>query len=67
VRAVEVYALATHQLLIAASRWWHDVVGQHIIAAAATLPAEVVAAAQGRGRTRDPQAALAELLADLEV
>jgi hypothetical protein len=65
-RAVEVYALATRQPLIAASRWWYDVVGQHIAAAAAALLAEDVAAAQERGRARDLQATLRELLVELE-
>ena len=64
--AVELYALASQHPHIAASRWWQDVVGQHVADAAAALPAEVVAAAQERGRARDLQATLAELLAELE-
>ena len=41
---------------MANSRWFEDVVGRHIAAAVATLPAEA-AAAQERGRTKNPWAA----------
>jgi hypothetical protein len=65
-RAVEVYALASRYPHVANSRWYEDVVGRHIAAIAETLPAEVVAAAQERGRTRDLWATAEELLAELE-
>lgn len=65
-RAEELYALASTHPHIAASRWWEDVAGGHVAAAAAALPAEVVAAAQERGRGRTLQATLVELLVDLE-
>ena len=40
--------------------------GKHIAAVAATLPPEVVMAAQERGRARDLKATVAELLEELE-
>jgi len=42
-------------------------VGQHITAAAAGLPPEEVAEAQARGRARDLEDAVRELLEELEV
>jgi predicted ATPase/DNA-binding SARP family transcriptional activator len=64
-RAVELYALASRYPLVANSRWFEDVAGQHIAAMAATLPPEIVAAAQEHGRARDLKATVAELLAEL--
>jgi predicted ATPase len=64
-RAVELYALASRYPLVANSRWFEDVVGNHIAAVAATLPPDVVAAAQERGRARDLEATVAKLLAEL--
>jgi hypothetical protein len=64
-RAVEAYALASRYPFVANSRWFEDVAGQHITAVAATLPPDIVAVAQERGRTRDLQATVAELLAEL--
>jgi len=65
-QAAEVYALASRYAYVANSRFWEDVVGKHIAAAAATLPPEVTAAAQERGRARDLWATVEELLAELE-
>ena len=65
-RAVELYALASCRPLVANSRWFEDVAGQHIAVVAAALPPEVVAAAQDRGRARDLEATVAELLVELE-
>ncbi len=65
-RALELYALASRYPLVANSRWFEDVAGRRIAAVAATLPPEVVAAAQERGRARDLEATVAELLAELE-
>jgi len=65
-RAVELYALATRYPYVANSRWFEDVAGKHIAAAAATLPPDVVTAAQARGRARDLEATIAELLAGLK-
>jgi predicted ATPase/DNA-binding SARP family transcriptional activator len=65
-RAVELYALASRYPFVANSRWFEDIVGKHIAAVAATLPPEVVAAAQARGRARDLEATVKELLVELE-
>jgi tetratricopeptide (TPR) repeat protein len=64
-RALELYALASHHSLLSNSRWFEDVFERHIAAVAATLPSDVVAAAQERGRARDLEATVAELLAEL--
>jgi hypothetical protein len=65
-RAVELYGLASRYEFVANSRWFEDVAGRRIAAFAATLPPEVVAAAQKRGRARDLDATAKELLAELE-
>jgi tetratricopeptide (TPR) repeat protein len=64
-RAVELYAVASRFPYVADSRWFEDVVGRRIATIAAALPPEVVAAAQERGRARDPAATAAELLDEL--
>jgi tetratricopeptide (TPR) repeat protein len=64
-RAVELYALASRYPYVACSRWFEDVAGQQIVAVAATLPPEVVAAGRERGRARDLEATLRELLVGL--
>jgi tetratricopeptide (TPR) repeat protein len=65
-RAVQVYALATRYGMVANSRWFEDVAGRQIAAAAVALPPDVVAAAQERGRAGDPWATVQELLVELE-
>ena len=45
---------------------WEDIAGKHIAAAAETLPSDVAAAAQERGRDRDLHETVAELLAEFE-
>jgi len=65
-RAIELYALAMRYPAAANSRYWEDVAGKHIAALAATLSPAVVAAAQERGRARDLEATVAELLMELE-
>jgi DNA-binding SARP family transcriptional activator/predicted ATPase len=65
-RAVELYALATRYPLVANSQWFEDVAGMHIAAAASTLSAQKVAKTEERGRARDIEATVAELLAELE-
>jgi hypothetical protein len=62
---VELYALASRYPVVANSQWYEDVAGKQIAAVAATLPPDVVAAAQERGRARDLEATVAELLAEL--
>ena len=64
-RAVELYALASRYPFVANSRWFEDVAGKQIAAVAATLPPDVVTAAQERGRTRDLEATVVELLVAL--
>ena len=65
-RAVEPYALASRYPFVANLRWFEDIAGRHIAAVAATLPPDVVAAAQERGRARDLEATVVELLVELE-
>ena len=64
-RAVELYALVSRYPHVANSRWFEDVAGREIRAAAEGLPSEVVAAAQERGRARDLWATVEELLGEL--
>jgi tetratricopeptide (TPR) repeat protein len=65
-RAVELYALASCHPFVTNSRWFEDVAGKEITAAAETLPPDVVAAALERGRARDLWETARELLAELE-
>lgn len=65
-RAVELYALALRYPFVAQSRWFDDVFGQRITTVAAALRPEVVAAARERGRSRDLEATVAEVLDRLE-
>jgi len=64
-RAVELYAMAERFPFVINSCWFADVVGQAIAEAAASLAPEIIAAAQARGRARDMQATVKELLAEL--
>jgi len=64
-RAVELYALASRYPYLGNSRYWEDLAGQHIAAVAAKLPPGAIAAAQERGRARDLDATVTELLAEL--
>jgi hypothetical protein len=64
-QAVELYALASRYPFVHKSRWFEAVFGRHIAAVAAALPAEVVAAAEARGRNRDLWATVEELAAEL--
>jgi tetratricopeptide (TPR) repeat protein len=65
-RAVEIYEMACTLPAVSNSQWVADVVGRPISEAAAALPPAVVAAAKERGRARDVQAALKELIAESE-
>ncbi|MCB0112182.1 MAG: hypothetical protein KDE53_39940, partial [Caldilineaceae bacterium] len=62
-QAIELYSLALQYPYVANSVWFDDVVGKPIQAVAETLPPEVVAAAQERGRKRDFWETAAELFA----
>jgi hypothetical protein len=64
--AVELHAVATTRYpLVANSRWFEDVVGKHVAAAAESLPSDDFAAAQERGRARDLWKTAEELLVEL--
>jgi predicted ATPase/DNA-binding SARP family transcriptional activator len=64
-RAVELYALASHRYpFVANSRWFEDVVGQHIAAVTAALPPEMVTAE--RGKARDLWVTAEALLVEME-
>jgi hypothetical protein len=66
-RAIELYALASRLYSgIENSGWFWDVAGRHIEDAAEILSPEIIASAQARGRARDVQATVAELLALLQ-
>jgi hypothetical protein len=60
--AIELYTVALQNGHVTNSRWYQDVVGQHIDAAAQTLPAAIVEAAQARGRAREWRSTVQELL-----
>ncbi len=65
-RAVELYAMAcSHFPFVAESRWFEDVIGLRVAAAAADLPAAAVKAAQTRGQVRDQAETVTELLVEL--
>jgi len=64
-RATELYALAMRYPFDANQRWMDDMAGQHLAAVAAALPPATLQAAQARGRARDLQATMAQLLAEL--
>ncbi|HUT19668.1 MAG TPA: hypothetical protein VM366_10940, partial [Anaerolineae bacterium] len=65
-RAVELYALAWSVPRVACSRWYEDVAGRELAAAAAGLPPEAREAALACGRAREVWATAEELLAELE-
>jgi tetratricopeptide (TPR) repeat protein len=64
-RAVELYALASRYPFVANSRWFEDVAGKHIASASNALPPQAVEAAKERGRARDVDATVQELLKEL--
>jgi hypothetical protein len=64
-RAIEIYALASRYRYVADSQWFEDIAGRHIAALAATLQPEDAAAARERGRARDLDATVGELLTEL--
>ena len=63
---MELYALALLEPYVANSRWFEEIAGREIAAAAEALPPDVVAAAQARGRARDLWATVEELLDEIE-
>jgi tetratricopeptide (TPR) repeat protein len=64
-RAVEIYALASRYPWIAKSKWCQDVIEAPLTSLTASLSTEAIAAAQERGRERDLEAAVQELLNEL--
>lgn len=62
-QAIELYAMARREPFVANSRWYEDIIGQKLDAAAALLPPAVITAAQERGRARDLWTTAEELLA----
>jgi tetratricopeptide (TPR) repeat protein len=64
-RAVEIYALASRYPLIAKSKWCQDLIERPLTSLTASLSPEVITAAQERGRKRDLDETVKELLAEL--
>jgi tetratricopeptide (TPR) repeat protein len=61
-RPIELYTLAESYPFVANSCWFEDVVGKRIAEVVASLPPEVAEAAKERGKARDLDATIAELL-----
>jgi hypothetical protein len=59
--------LASHYPSAAHSRWFEDIAGRHIGVVAAALPLDVVTAARARGRDRELEATVAQLLVEWRV
>ena len=64
IRALELYNLITRQGYLAQSRWFADLYGRYIEAAAASLPPEEQAAARERGQALDFSRTIDTLLAN---
>lgn len=64
-RGIEIYALASRHPWIGKSRWYQDVIEEPLINLTASLSPEVIAAARKRGRERDIDKTVQELLAEL--
>jgi tetratricopeptide (TPR) repeat protein len=65
-RAVEIYALASRYPLIAKSKWFQEVIEAPLNSMTASLSPEVIFTAQERGRERDLDETVKELLAELQ-
>jgi hypothetical protein len=65
-RVVGLHAMGMQSPMLANSRFHEDVIGQHVMTAAANLSPEAVAAAQTRGRARDLDATVADWLEKAE-
>jgi predicted ATPase/transcriptional regulator with XRE-family HTH domain len=66
VLAVEIHALAQLYPLVAHCRWCEEVAGHDLTAIAATLPADIVAAARARGQASDLASTVASLLQEFD-
>jgi tetratricopeptide (TPR) repeat protein len=64
-RAVEVYAMASKLPIVANSHFYAEFAGEDVAAAASSLPAQVVAAAQERSKEFDLFTTIEELLVEL--
>jgi tetratricopeptide (TPR) repeat protein len=64
-QAVEVYSLTSCHPWVSNWAWLEDVAGNHVAAAASTLPPRIVKEAQARGRALDPWVTSTELLSHL--
>jgi predicted ATPase/DNA-binding SARP family transcriptional activator len=63
---LELYAMACSRYpFVGASRWFEDVIGRQVAAAATELPLAVVEAARVRGKARDQAETVTELLVGL--
>jgi tetratricopeptide (TPR) repeat protein len=65
-RAVEIYALAATQGIVANSKWFEEIAGDAVARAAEVLPEKVVEAAKARGRELDLWETAEGLLVELE-
>jgi hypothetical protein len=65
-QSVELYALASLSQFVANAKAFEDIAGKHITAFASSLPPEVIAAAEARGRELEIWETARELLAELE-
>ena len=64
---MELYATASRYPLVSKSCLFQDMSGRYVTAAAAGLPPEVVTAAQERGRVRDLETVVSDLLIELQI
>ena len=63
---MELYALASRYPMVANWPWFDEIAGNHIAAVADSLSPEVAAAAKERGKSRDLEVTVVELLAELD-
>jgi len=65
-RAVELYALASTQGIVANSKWFADIAGDEIASTAEGLPVDIAKTAKARGRALDLWETAEALLEELE-
>jgi predicted ATPase/DNA-binding SARP family transcriptional activator len=65
-QAIELYAFAAQFPMVAKSNWTDEIAGNYIGEIAETLPSNVVADAKARGRARNLDDTISEILAELE-
>jgi hypothetical protein len=64
-RGVEIYALVSRYPWIDKSQWFQDVIKGPLNSQTVSLPPDAIAGAQKRGRERDLEETVRELLAEL--